>query len=127
LNCNSLFEYAVQKLHLSREVSNIYNKIAKKALIIPGLKEQIQSGNISVSNANRICSVITPENKEKCFTLAQGSKLQLEKAVALASPKTAIRERAIARNIGDQVQMEIRFGTSEKSYDDLKRAQDILS
>jgi hypothetical protein len=126
-NCNSLFEYAVKKLHLSREVASIYNKIAKKALIIAGFKEQIQSGSISVSNANRICSVITPENKEKWFMLAQGSKLQLEKAVALASPKTAIRERAIARNIGDHVQMEIRFGTSEKSFDDLKRAQDILS
>ncbi|MFN7906077.1 MAG: HNH endonuclease, partial [Pseudobdellovibrionaceae bacterium] len=126
-NCNSLFEYAVRKLHLSREVASIYNKIAKKALIIPGFKEQIKSGSISVSNANRICSVITPENKEKWFMLAQGSKLQLEKAVALASPKTAIRERAIARNIGDHVQMEIRFGTSEKNYDDLKRAQDILS
>ena len=126
-NCNSLFEYAVKKLHLSREVASIYNKIAKKALIIPGFKEQIQSGCISVSNANRICSVITPENKEKWFTLAQGAKLQLEKAVALASPKTAIRDRAIARNIGDHVQMEIRFGASEKSFDDLKRAQDILS
>ncbi|MFN8945346.1 MAG: hypothetical protein ACK5WZ_12085, partial [Pseudobdellovibrionaceae bacterium] len=107
-NCNSLFEYAVRKLHLSREVASIYNKIAKKALIIPGFKEQIKSGSISVSNANRICSVITPDNKEKWFMLAQGAKLQLEKAVALASPKTAIRERAIARNIGDQVQMEIR-------------------
>ena len=40
MNCNSLFEYAVQKLHLSREVANIYNKIAKKALSKTAIRER---------------------------------------------------------------------------------------
>ena len=70
----SLHHYSVERLKLSPEVASIFNKIMKKTLKVSGFKEQIRDGKISISNASRICSVITNENKEHWFELAQGSK-----------------------------------------------------
>ena len=125
--CNSLFRYAVDELKLSPEVTSIFNKVMKKTLIIPGFKEQIRNGNISISNASRICSVITKDNKERWFELARLPKSKLEREVALASPRAAIRERARMKAIGNVVRYELQYGVSEEHMQDIKRAQDLLS
>ena len=74
---NSLFEYAVKKLKLSE--SNAFNfiTVARKAKEIPELKNEIKSGNITVSKARKITPVLNKNN----------SSLWLEKAKSLSQKK----------------------------------------
>ena len=127
LGCRSMFQYSVSKLGLSPEVTNIFNKITKKTLNVSGFKEQIECGNISLSNASRICSVITEENKERWFELAKGPKAKLEREIALASPKQAIREKSRMKVFGNEVRVELTYGVSKAHMEKITRAKDLLS
>jgi hypothetical protein len=126
-NCRSLFDYAVNRLGLSPEMTSIYNKVAKKALEAKGFKEQIRDGHISISKANRLCSVITDENKEFWFEKARGSKRDLEREIAKASPKAALAEKVTYRSVGDEMRVALRYSVPEAQYEEIKRAQDLLS
>ena len=125
--CNSLFQYSVTKLGLSPEVTNIFNKITKKTLKVPGFLEEIKQGNITISNASRLCSVITPENKDHWFERAKQAKPNLEREIALASPKSAIKEKKTLKVYGNEVRVELTYGVSEQHLEEIKRVQDLLS
>jgi len=79
----SLFQYAVEELDLTEHIALNFIKVARKAREIPELKKEIQKGNLSVSKARKITSVIKKENfpvwLEKLKTLPQK---ELEKEVA---------------------------------------------
>ena len=79
--CSSLFQYSVSKLGLSPEVTNIFNKITKKTLKVRGFKEQIENGNISLSNASRIWrkSIEPKTYSAKSSAEAQRSKRSLKR------------------------------------------------
>jgi hypothetical protein len=124
---NSLFRFAINEMKLSPEVASIYNKLAKKTLKVSGFKEEIQSGRVTISNASRICGILTEENKSHWFQMAQKPKYELEKMVALHSPQKAIKEKAKVRAFNNEIRVEITYGISEAHYSEMKRAQDLLS
>lgn len=65
LGYSSLFAYATKALSLSEANAQALIGIARKAKVIPELKEEIQKGSLSVSKAQRIVSVLTKENKSE--------------------------------------------------------------
>src|SRR5262245_28854185 len=65
--CTSIFEYCVKILKLDGGVVYGFTAVAKKLAEVPELKDKIKAGDINVSTAKRITSVLTPENKLEWF------------------------------------------------------------
>ena len=125
--CISLFQYSVSKLGLSPEVTNLFNEITKKTLRIKWFKEEIANDIISLSNASRICSVITEKNKAKWVEIANGPKSKLEREIAQASPKQAIKEKTRMKVCGNEVRIELTYGVNEPHMEKLTRVKDLVS
>ncbi len=125
--CRSLFDYSVSKLGLSEEVASIFNKLAKKFTDVPELKTAIASGKVSVSKINRICSVTNKSNVDNWLKIAEGSKRNLEKQIALAHPEKALPERSRLKAVGETLRVEVKFSLTEEKFESFKRAQDLLS
>jgi hypothetical protein len=152
---NSLFKYATDALSLSEEVAYIFINICRKVREVPALKEEIKSGNITVSKAKRITSVLAPQNQSYWLDLAKSaSKKTLEKTVASVSPKAAVREQLtyvhpeleIKERVSivnlleaseeakrglaspkEKARVQLQVGISEKLMLSMRRVQDILS
>lgn len=90
----SLFKYCVEALALTESHSYALIGVARKSREVPELQHLIDEGKLNVSNARRVVSVITPENKsewlEKASTLSQR---QLEREVVKENPKALPKER----------------------------------
>ena len=118
----SLFVYATQALGLSESVAYAVMAVARKAREVPALREAIHDGELSVSKAKKIVSVLTTENQgewlKKAGTL---STRELEKEVARENPKEATRERASYVNAD---RLALSLGVSEALMQKLRRAQD---
>jgi hypothetical protein len=130
-------------LGLSEEVTYIFISVARKAREVPALKEEIKRGAITVSKAKRISSVINATNQNRWLDLAKNSsKRELEKQVAAASPRDAVRdkmdyvhesseveEKARILSLGDgtATRVQLQIGISEKLMIELRRNQDLLS
>jgi 5-methylcytosine-specific restriction endonuclease McrA len=143
LGYSSLFKYVTDGLKLSEEIAYIFINVARKAREVPALKEEIKRGAITVSKAKRICSVINASNQNRWLELAKNSsKRELEKQVAAASPRDAVRdkmdyvhesnevkERARILSLGDgtATRVQLQVGISEKLMIELRRNQDLLS
>ncbi len=88
LNYSGIFEYCEQRLKLSRAQSYYFKSVAEKSDEVPEINQAIQQGELTLSQARRIVTVITPENKnewiEKAKTLKQSD---LEREVNLVNPK----------------------------------------
>ncbi len=122
---SSLFQYAVQALGLSEEVAYIFINVARKSTSIPQLRDKIAAGSISVSKAKVICAVITEQNQKHWLEVAETqTKRQIERAVALASPKHQVKEQAKLR--GGAI-FELKLGLAEQVMIKLRRAQDLVS
>ena len=57
-NCKSVFEYCVRVLNLSESVAYGLIRVGRKSLEVPELKEKIKTGEVPLSKAARICSVL---------------------------------------------------------------------
>lgn len=124
LGFSRLFTYGVEALKLSD--AHVYNfiSVARKSREVPQLKEAIQSGDLSVSKARKIVSVITPENQNEWLHKAISlPRVQLEKEVAALNPEE-VREniRAISKD-----RFSMKLGISEELLQQLKKSQRILS
>ena len=90
----SLFKYCVEALSLTEAHSYALIGVARKSREVPELKTLIDEGKLHVSNARRIVSAITPENKstwlEKATTLSQRN---LEREVVKENPQALPKER----------------------------------
>jgi hypothetical protein len=125
LGHSSLFRYAVSELRLGENVALSLITVARRSLRVPALHAQLQAGALTLSNAKRVSSVITPENQaewiERACTL---SSRKLEREVARVRPQEATPERA--SYVGqDRVRLEL--GLSEREMLRLRRVQDLLS
>jgi len=121
----SLFEYATKALCLSESIAYSLIAIARKSRQVPELKTEIKKGNLTVSKAARIVSVITKENKEMWIEKSKVlPKRKLELEVAKVSPRPQVQERvqAVSGN-----RFKIQQGIDSKDFDKLKRVQDLLS
>lgn len=83
----------------------------------------ISDGTLNSSQARRITSVITPENKrewiEKASSLRQR---ELEKEIVTVMPKEAVKE---AMNFVTRSRVKLVCGISEKLMKEIERAKDI--
>lgn len=92
---------------------------------MPQLKAAVENGDISLSKARRITSVVTNENADEWIENAKTMKQRdLEKAVAQANPEAVIRERI--RPVAKE-RLELRTGISEALDKKLQRVKDIAN
>jgi hypothetical protein len=125
LGYSSLFTYAINALKLSESQAYAFIAVSRKAKQIPELKIAIQQGELTVSEAKRITSVITPQNKNTWIEKAKNlTQRDLEIEVVKENPKLAVKE--IIKPITEN-RLEMKLGISSKLEAKLKRVKDLLS
>ncbi len=122
---NSLFEYGVQCLGLSRSQSYMYVSLSKATRKYKKLELALSAKKLTASKATRVLSVMTLDNQQDWITKAMTlPKSQLEKEVVRLNPKKARGERF--EYLTSEV-IEMKTPVSEGVYKMLIRAQDLLS
>jgi polyhydroxyalkanoate synthesis regulator phasin len=99
--------------------------VARKALEVPKLKEAIASGEINVSRAKRIVSVISEATQEEWISKACSlSQRELEQEVVKVNPEAVPSEkiRPIANSLS-----ELRCAIPKEVEALLRRVQDLES
>ncbi|MGE3973594.1 MAG: HNH endonuclease [Bdellovibrionales bacterium] len=125
LHCKSLYDYATTVLKLSDNVAYNFITVARKAKEVPKMKQEIQSGNLTVSKARKISSVITPSNQDQWLKMAiELPQKKLEQQVAKVSPREATPERI---KFVSEDRLNLQMGISERLQHKLKRAQELES
>lgn len=123
-NFTSTFDYCVKFLKLSEATSYTFISLARKSREVPELKTAIQNDLITVSNAKKLVSVITKDNKDHWLSLAQSlPKAKLEREIAKVSPQLAVKEKV---KFVSESRLKLELGVSESVMNDFKRAQEIL-
>ena len=75
-----------RKLGLSEDVAAVFVRVVRKSIEIPELAQAVITGDIQITKAKTIASVITKENKYEWISRASSeSKFELEEAVIKAS------------------------------------------
>jgi hypothetical protein len=84
----SLFQYCVDRLHISDSYTCAYISIVRKSREVPELKKAVTEGVLTASMAKRIVSVIEPETAQHWIGEAATKKQrELEIAVSQALPE----------------------------------------
>jgi hypothetical protein len=125
LESSGIYHYCTEKLKLSESQAQYYKKVAEKSRTVPELKDAVEKGTISLSQARRIEPVITPANHEewigKAATLKQKA---LERAVSDVNPNAHITERIRPVAKG---RSEMRAGISTELEAKIERVKDVLA
>lgn len=120
-----LTTYCVKHLGLDETVAGVLVRVARKSQAVPELKDAVVEGEVSISNARTISSVITKENHaewiEKAKTL---SKNKLEREVAAVSPAKARAEKA--RHIGNG-RVQVVLNLSEEEHEERCHIKNLVS
>ncbi|MCM2280242.1 MAG: HNH endonuclease [Bdellovibrionaceae bacterium] len=125
LGYNNLHQYAMRALKLSEAQSYAYITVARKARELPLLQQAITAGELTVSKAVRITSVINGENQRKWIGLAlELPKRDLEREVARVNPRAARPEQA---RFLDAHTLELSTPLSESGYRKLERVRELMS
>jgi hypothetical protein len=81
-----LTTYCMKELNLSEDVAAIFVRVVRKSIEVPELAHAVIAGEIQITKAKAIASVITRENKaEWLMSAATKTKQELEKQIAKAS------------------------------------------
>lgn len=124
LGYSSLFTYVVGALKIPESYAYALINVSRKAKQIPELKLAIASGDLSVSQAKRITSVITPQNSAEWISKAQNlTQRQLEKEVVAVNPKKSIEKMTYVTT----ERMQFQCGISENLMKKIRRVQDLVS
>jgi hypothetical protein len=125
LGFKSLYQYATVALKLSESRAYAFILVARRASGLSKMQEALKSGELSLSKAKRITSVIGKENEEHWLKLAKvSSQRVLERAVAKENPKACVDEgmRFLSENT---LEFKAAIGLDTEKL--LKRVQDIIS
>ncbi len=124
LGVPSLFRYCVERLGLSESETMRFTQVTRKSQAVPALRDAIDQGLLTVSQASRIAPVITNETQgswiEKARTLNQR---EIEREVAKVNPKAVRRDRIEIRTMESS---ELRVTISNDLEAKIKRAQEVL-
>jgi hypothetical protein len=121
----SLFQYCVQALGLSENVSVAFIIVARKARQIPALQTALNEGVLSVSKAKKIAPVLSRDNQEEWIARAIHLNTRaLEQEVVKVEPREATPERI--RPVSEN-RLEVRLGISAELREKLERVQDLES
>ena len=90
-----LTPFCVKHFRISEEVAATFVRVARKSVIVPELKTAVETGQLDITKAKTIASVVTPDNvqmwTEKAASL---SKAKLEYEVVKENPKSVKGEKA---------------------------------
>jgi 5-methylcytosine-specific restriction endonuclease McrA len=121
----SLFGYAVGALKLSEGQAYGLISIARKSREVPELKEAISRGTINTSQARRIVSVITPENKVQWIAMSSTlTQRELEKKIVAEKPKEAVKDKM---TYIQPTRVQLVCGISEELMKEIERIKDLVS
>ena len=119
------FTYCLKALKLSEAQAYYFSKVSAKVIEVPELKEAIDTGRLSLSQARRIVPVLSATNHaewiERAVTLPQR---ELERQVATVNPKAHVIER-VRPVAAERVEMKVALSTRAESS--IRRARDLLS
>ena len=94
LGYRGVFEYVTVALKLGEAQAYYFQKVVLKSIEVPALKEAVVSGEISLSQARRIVSVVTHDTSKEWIAKASTlNQKQLELAVAEKNPHAKVKER----------------------------------
>lgn len=125
LEKTSLFRYCVDVLLLPKHTAYDFIDVVRTSKEIPALAQAVIEGRATISNARRVCSVITVENQAPWIDLVcECPQSTIQKCVAMAKPKSAVPEK-LEYVSGDLLKIE--FAVSEEWAELLKETKDLLS
>jgi 5-methylcytosine-specific restriction endonuclease McrA len=125
LGLTSTYAYCVQILGLSEGATFYFISVARKSRVVPELALAIGQGDLTVSKAARVVSVLTPENQEDLIEKASTmTKNEIEKEVAKIAPEK--RKRAQIKPVGDNRE-RLTVELSGEYMDKLKRVRELES
>lgn len=120
-----LTPYCVKHLGLSEDVAGVFVRVARKSRVVPALKMAVYNGDLTVSKAKAIASVISSDNQDTWIEKAKNlSKRNLELEVARIAPG-ALRGDRTKVVTAETVRVEFDQTLAENEL--LRRAQDIAS
>ena len=120
-----VFEYCEGELSFSRAQSYYFKSVVEKAETVPELKDAIVRGDLTFSQARRIATVITPQNKSEWIQKARElPQLELEREVSANNPRAFTKER-IRPMTGEL--SELKTPVDLETEKDIKALQDVLS
>ena len=123
--CEHITPYCVKHLGLGENVAAMFVRVARKSHQVPELNQAVQAGDVCITKARTIASVITAKNQAGWISKAKSlSKKKLEAEVAAASPVGSKPERA--RPIGAET-FRVEFELTQEQMELLRRAQDLVS
>ena len=125
LGFTSLYAYCTEALKLSDGIAYALMQVSRKSVKVPELKTAVESGQVSLSKASRIASILTPDNQETWIDKAKTlPKSKLEREIAREFPQIAPPERVKPIN---ENQMTMTVTISAELFEQLKRIQDLES
>ena len=125
LGCTGIFDYCLRHLKFCESQASYYKRIAEVSHKVPELMAAVVQGELSISKARRITSVITPANHQQWIQNAKTMKQKdLEKAVSIVNPQAhpVERIRPVARNVS-----ELRVAIDDETDHNLEILKDLLS
>jgi hypothetical protein len=125
---SSLYFYLTRELGLSENIAYALITVARKCTEVPELQSLLEAGDITMSNARRVATVLNSdrpnENSDWLKKASELSNRQLEKEIVRVYPQKATVERA---SYVTPERIKLQLGLSEREMLRLRRVQDLLS
>lgn len=121
----SLFKYCLDFLKLGEDEACTLIAIARKSRDVPEIKELVDQGKLTISNARRIAPLVNADNKdlwlEKAQTLSQSKLLQ---EIVKVKPEAGVTEsiRPVAANV-----WSIQLCGNDETHALWERANDVMA
>jgi HNH endonuclease len=124
LGFKSLYQYTTVALRLSPGRAYNFIQVSRKARNLSRFQEALKKGEITLSKAKRVTSVINEENEKEWIDLSKNlSQRNLERAVAKVNPRSSVEEGT--RFVSESL-LELKAAISLDTDQILKRVQDLL-
>jgi 5-methylcytosine-specific restriction endonuclease McrA len=124
VGATSLFEYAVKTLSLTEPVAYNFVSVVKKSREVPELKQQVESGELSISKARKLVSIIKPENQAELLAFTRKATYRdIEKKIAELSPKKGESRLKPSGHEEETLHLTV----PSEVANNFRRAQDLLS
>jgi hypothetical protein len=125
LNYSGIFDYCERRLSLSRAQAYYFEAVAEKSEDVPQIKQAVEQGELTLSQARRILPVITKENHTEWVQKAKSlPQKELEREVTAVNPKAHVNEkiRPVAKELS-----ELKVAVDPKTEENLAALKEILS
>src|SRR6185437_8741939 len=104
LNYSGIFDYCERRLNLSRAQAYYFKTVAEKSEEVPEIKQAVETGELTLSQARRIVPVITKENHREWVEKAKAlPQKKLEREITTVNSKAHVNEklRPVAKELSE--------------------------